>query len=130
MGIFLGKGINSMESSMISEAVSEVVSAAEETSIGHAAEILVTGMAIVFGVLILLMAILYIFKAFATKGNKVAETKTDAPVATAAAPVSSAASSASSDDESQLAAVLTAAIAAARGESECAFNIISIKKIV
>lgn len=91
------------------------------------------GMGVVFGVLILLIGILQIFKLFAVK--KPAENKAQpveaaptpvpvasvAPVASATAPVS---------EEEQIVAIATAAIAASRGESECAFNVISIKKIV
>lgn len=81
------------------------------------------GMAVVFLVLILLMAILYIFKLVATS---VAKKPTEAP---ATAPVVSAPVASSSEDESTVVAVATAAIAASRGASACAFKVISITKI-
>ena len=100
----------------------------ENTPIGERAvfglQVMLIGMCVVFGVLLLLMAILYVFKLFSVKNNK----KVEAPVA--ASVDTSATTSAASSDEDTVVAVATAAIAAARGESDCAFNIISIKKIV
>lgn len=91
-------------------------------------EVMLIGMSVVFGVLILLMAILYVFKAFAVKKNKtevpVKVAEPEQNVTTVPAPA------ASSSDDDTVVAVATAAIAAARGESDCAFNVISIKKIV
>jgi len=91
-------------------------------------EVMLIGMSVVFGVLILLMAILYVFKAFAVKKNKtevpVKAAEPEQNVTTVPAPA------ASSSDDDTVVAVATAAIAAARGESDCAFNVISIKKIV
>lgn len=82
------------------------------------------GMAVVFLVLIVLMLILYVFKLFATAGaKKPAEASKAAP----AAPVAPAAPAA--DDEQTIVAVATAAIAAERGESQCAFKVISITKL-
>ena len=87
------------------------------------------GMGVVFGVLILLIAILYLFKFFATKNSNAPEAKNPvAPVVAAPAPVQTAAVPAS--EEEKVVAIATAAIAAYRGESECSFNVISIKKIV
>ncbi len=95
-------------------------------------QVVLIGMGVVFGVLILLIGILQLFKLFSVK-------KSDAP-ASAPAPTSSPAPApvasvqpavaASSSDEEKIVAVASAAIAAARGESECNFNIVSIKKIV
>ena len=80
------------------------------------------GMAVVFLVLILIMAILYVFKLFATSGaKKPVEAPKAAPAAAPAAPVA--------NDEQLIAAIATAAIAAERGESECAFKVISITKL-
>lgn len=89
-------------------------------------EVMLIGMSVVFGVLVLLMAILYIFKAFALKNSKTEEPVKVPETAQANANTASAAGS----DEDTLVAAVTAAIAAARGESDCAFNVISIKKIV
>ena len=82
------------------------------------------GMSVVFLVLIILMAVLYIFKAVALAKQ------TKAVAAAAPAPASSApAAKQGSADEETVVAVATAAIAAARGQSECAFKVISITKI-
>ncbi len=81
------------------------------------------GMAVVFMVLIIIMAILYVFKLFATAGSK---KPAQAPKAAPAAPVAPVAST---EDEQTIVAVATAAIAAERGESACAFNVISITKL-
>ncbi len=108
----------------------------EGSSLGERAvvglQVVAIGMGVVFGVLVLLIAILQLFKLFAKKNTK-PDIVTNAPVATAtpaptSAPVSVSAVPAS--EEEALVAIATAAIAAARGESECAFNVISIKKIV
>lgn len=105
-----------------------------ESSLGERAEtglqVMLIGMAVVFGVLILLMAILYIFKAFALKGQKedAVESVVEQPKAVA---TNAAAPAASQGGEEETAvAIATAAIAASRGESEAAFNVLSIKKIV
>lgn len=82
------------------------------------------GMTVVFLVLIIIMAILYVFKLVATSGAK------KPAKAPAAAPVASAPAAASaSDDEATVVAIATAAIAASRGASECAFKVISVTKI-
>lgn len=84
------------------------------------------GMLVVFLVLILIMAILYVFKLVAVSGSqKTSEAPAAAPApAPAAAPVS-----ASGGDEETVVAVATAAIAASRGASSCAFKVLSITKI-
>lgn len=88
-------------------------------------EVALIGMAVVFLVLILIMAILYVFKLFATAGTKKpAEAPKAAPAPAPAAPVAPAA-----DDEQLIVAIATAAIAAERGESECAFKVISVTKL-
>lgn len=81
------------------------------------------GMVVVFLVLILIMAILYVFKLVATSGAK-------KPAAAPAAPSAPAPAAApASDDEATVVAVATAAIAASRGASNCAFKVISVTKI-
>ena len=96
-------------------------------------EVTLIGMGVVFGVLLLLICILQVFKIFAKVQSKPVEVATNtpstAPVA-AAVPAPAVVSSANASEEAEMVAIATAAIAAARGESDCAFNIISIKKIV
>lgn len=83
------------------------------------------GMAVVFLVLVLIMAILYVFKLFATSGaKKPAEAPKAAPAPAPAAPVAPA-----TDDEQLIVAIATAAIAAERSESACAFKVLSITKL-
>ena len=89
-------------------------------------EVMLTGMAVVFGVLLLLIGILQLFKLFGNKEAKVETAKATAPVA----PVATAVPATGSNEEESVVAIATAAIAAYRGESDCAFNIISIKKII
>lgn len=98
----------------------------EEGTMGERLEqglqIAVLGMSIVFSVLIILMIVLNISKlVFAKNGND------KAPKAAPAAPAVSAA--AANDAEELTAAVVSAAIAAERGDSEANLNIISINKI-
>lgn len=97
----------------------------EEGTMGERLEqglqITVLGMCIVFSVLIILMIVLYLSKLiFAKKSND------KAPAANAAPAVSTAAAN---DAEELTAAVVSAAIAAERGDSEANLNIISINKI-
>ena len=95
----------------------------------HGGKVTLVGMIVVFAVLIVLMVILYLFQLiFARKSRKAPEEpvkKVSAP-APAAAPV---AAPAAANNEDELVAVATAAIAAARGESDCAFDVISITKV-
>lgn len=95
----------------------------------HGGKVTLVGMIVVFSVLIVLMVILYLFRLiFARKSRKAPEEpvkKVSAP-APAAAPV---AAPAAANNEDELVAVATAAIAAARGESDCAFDVISITKV-
>lgn len=108
----------------------------ETTTLGEKAlvglQVVAIGMGVVFGVLILLIGILQIFKLFAVKKPKEAPQQAAPAPAAAPAPVTAppVTVSANASDEAQIVAIATAAIAAARGESECAFNVISIKKIV
>ncbi|MDL2287712.1 OadG family protein, partial [Eubacteriales bacterium OttesenSCG-928-G02] len=87
-------------------------------------KVTVIGLAVVFLVLILLWIILavfqLIFKNIANKKQQ--EAKITTPVVTSAAPNAD-------NSEEELVAIATAAIAAARGESDCAFSVISITKI-
>ena len=90
------------------------------------------GMGVVFGVLILLIGILQIFKLFGNK--KPAEAKPAAPAAVPApvatpAPAAATPVANTSCTEELLVAVATSAIAASRGQSEVDFNVISIAPI-
>ncbi len=95
-------------------------------------QVVLIGMGVVFSVLVLLIGILQLFKLFANKQPEVNVKKeptivsapTPAPAPTVQAP------SKPTSEEELVVAIATAAIAAQRGESECNFNIISIKKIV
>lgn len=93
-------------------------------------DVTVIGMAVVFLVLILIMALLYAFRVVAklkTQNPAEAPQAAPAPAAAPAAPVAPVAPAA--DDEQLIVAIATAAIAAERGESECAFKVISITKL-
>lgn len=96
----------------------------------HGGKVTLVGMLVVFAVLIVLMVILYVFQLIFGRKSKKAEEKpvekTVSAPAPAAAPV---AAPAAANQEEELVAVATAAIAAARGESDCAFNVISITQI-
>lgn len=91
-------------------------------------EVMLIGMAVVFGVLLLLIGILQLFKLF---GKEKAEAKKEVAQPSApVAPVATAIPATGANEEEAVVAIATAAIAAYRGESDCAFNVISIKKIV
>lgn len=94
--------------------------------LGYGLKYAAVGMITVFMVLIIIMAVLYIFKFVS-----VIVSKKKASASTAAPAVNSQSQTAASsaDSEEELVAVATAAIAAYRGESDCAFNVISITKI-
>ena len=83
------------------------------------------GMGVVFGVLLLLIGILQLFKLFSKKPDSA---KNDAKVA---APVASATPAATvpASEEEKIVAIATAAIAAARGKGDVDFNVISIAPI-
>ena len=89
------------------------------------------GILVVFLVLIIIMAILYIFKLVAVSKSKKAAPAVPAPAAAApvAAAPKAAAPSASGSEEETIVAIATAAIAASRGASDCAFKVISVTKI-
>ncbi len=80
------------------------------------------GMLVVFAVLIFLCGILYLFKLYYKLTQK---KKSPAPAVQPAA----AATPAAEDDEELTVAVATAAIAAARNDSDAAFKVVSIRKI-
>ncbi len=112
----------------IGENITENSSMGERATVGI--QVVAIGMGVVFGVLIILIGILQLFKLFG-KEKPVQSTENKsapAPVA-ASAPVAPVCAAPASEEET-IVAVATAAIAASRGESDCAFNIISIKKIV
>lgn len=86
-------------------------------------KVMATGMLMVFAVLILLWVVIAIMaRVF---GSKTFANKEEKPKAVSA-PVTSKTAEA---DESEIVAVATAAIAASRGESKCAFKVVSIQKI-
>ncbi len=103
----------------------------EQTPIGERVlfglQVVGIGMGVVFGVLVLLIGILQLFKLFSVKKPNKKTAGAPAPAATAAP---SGAAPVASSEEEKIVAIATAAIAAARGKSECDFNVISIKKIV
>ena len=96
------------------------------------------GLLVVFLVLVIIMAILYVFKLVAVSKGKSGSSAPSAvpsaaPTATApsappAAPVTPAAPSADAEEE-RVVAIATAAIAASRGASDCAFRVISVTKL-
>lgn len=81
------------------------------------------GILTVFLILTLLMAVLYVFKLVFYRKPK-AGTKAAPVNSPSAQPAPSAA-----NDEATLVAIATAAIAASRSESDCAFKVISVTKI-
>ena len=85
------------------------------------------GMITVFLVLIILMGVLYAFKLYHNISSK---NGVSAPASLEKAPVSpEKAPSVSSDSEEVIVALASAAIAAYRGKSDCAFKVISVTKI-
>ena len=113
----------------IGENINESSTMAERASVG--VQVVLIGMGVVFGVLLILIGILQLFKLFAVKGT--AKPVASAPAATPAptpAPAAHVQQAAPASEDEAIVAIASAAIAAARGESECAFNILSIKKIV
>lgn len=114
---------------MIGENITKDSPISERAAVGL--QVVGIGMGVVFGVLVLLIGILQLFKIFAVKKPVDNKDSTPASVSsTTVAPAPVSAPSAPASEEEQLVAIATAAIAAYRGESECSFNVISIKKIV
>lgn len=121
------------------DTIIEVILRGEGTTVErliHGGQVTLIGMIIVFAVLIVLMIILYIFPIiFGRKTVKATEASVEKTVSAPAqvnksVPVNvHEVVSAPSAQETELVAVATAAIAAARGESDCAFNVISITPI-
>lgn len=109
----------------IGDGLSENPTLGERTVVGL--QVVAIGMGVVFGVLIVLIGILQLFKLFSgeTKKKKAEPQKVEnvtAPVTTAQAPVNAS-------EEAKIVAIATAAIAASRGQSEVNFNVISIAPI-
>ena len=86
------------------------------------------GMGIVFLVLIILMAVLYVFKLVAKSKSKSKEKKAQPENGNVPLP-QNAAPDGSGNEEELVVAIATAAIAASRGESDCAFRVISVTKL-
>ena len=123
-----GEAVTSMTVSAVADVFpkSGIENLAADASFGeklaYALKYAAIGLMTVFMVLIIIMAVLYLFKLFSVFGSKKKATATTAPAPKAAeAPAG--------DSEEELVAVATAAIAAYRGESDCAFKVISINKI-
>lgn len=88
------------------------------------------GLLVVFLVLVIIMAILYIFKLVALSKTKTTpKAAPEVSKAVTAAPKAAPVSAASGSEEETIVAIATAAIAASRGASECAFKVISVTKI-
>ncbi len=84
------------------------------------------GILTVFMVLVIIMAVLYLFKLF-SRGEKKPSVQASKPAVNSAPAVNANVAAAADKDEEELAA--TAAIAAYLGKSDCAFKIISVTKI-
>ena len=89
-------------------------------------QVVAIGMGVVFGVLILLIGILQIFKLFS--GVKAPAKQETAAKAETAAPTLSV-SNQNADDEQKMVAIATAAIAAARGKNEVDFRVLSFAPV-
>ena len=129
LAVLAEEGGTGTEISSATEAgtIFEVIERGEGTlgeRLAQGGKVMLLGLLIVFLVLIILMAVLYLFKAvYAAKQKKAV------PSAPAASAVPAAAPAPASDPNEELTvAVAASAIAAARGESDCGFNIVSITK--
>ena len=109
----------------IGENLTENSTFGERMSVGL--QVVAIGMGVVFGVLILLIGILQIFKLF-SGDNKQVKPKAEAPVQTSTAAPSSTVS-ATANEEEKIVAIASAAIAAYRGKSEVDFTVLSIAPI-
>ncbi len=90
-------------------------------------QVVAIGMGVVFGVLILLIGILQLFKLFSgekkpTQNKPEVKTETSAPVASVNTAVNAT-------EEQKIVAIATAAIAASRGQNEINFRVLSIAPI-
>ncbi len=115
------------------ETIFEIIENGEGTfmeRLAHGGKVTLVGMLVVFGVLIVLMGVLYIFQwIFGRKSSKKSASVKESVPAPAPVSAPAVAAPAATNNEEEVVAVATAAIAAARGESECAFNVISITQI-
>lgn len=109
----------------IGENLTENSTFGERMSVGL--QVVAIGMGVVFGVLILLIGILQIFKLF-SGDNKQVKPKAEAPAQTSTAAPSSTVS-ATANEEEKIVAIASAAIAAYRGKSEVDFTVLSIAPI-
>lgn len=90
-------------------------------------QVVAIGMGVVFGVLILLIGILQIFKLFSgVKTPAAKETKVKNEVSQ---PATAPANTASVDDEQKMVAIATAAIAASRGKNDVDFRVLSFAPV-
>ncbi len=103
-----------------------IENAATGEQITFGLQVIGIGMGVVFGVLILLIGILQLFKLF-TVGKKPKENKAKEVASEPVAVVSQ--NSASDADEAKIVAIASAAIAAARGKSDVDFAILSFAPI-
>ncbi len=105
--------------------LNESSSFAERATFGL--EVVAIGMAVVFGVLLLLIGILQIFKLFGAKPQNKKESEASKVASPANAPAPTAVSA--SSEEEKIVAIATAAIAASRGKSNVDFQVLSIAPI-
>lgn len=85
--------------------------------------IALSGLVIVFSVLLLICAVLYLFGSFFAKKPKSAPAPAPAPAPTAPEPVQTV------QDDTELVAVITAAVAAYLGQSSDGFVVKSFKRV-
>ena len=107
----------------IGENLTENSTFAERAIVG--AQVVAIGMGVVFGVLIILIGILQLFKLFFAEKPK----KSKTPEVTAAPSSAPAVSAVPDSDDDTVVAVVSAAIAASRGKSDVDFTILSIAPI-
>lgn len=116
------------------DTIFEIIANGEGTTLerlAHGGKVTLVGMIVVFSVLIILMAVLYVFQ-WVQKMFKSKPEQKSKPVASTATPASAPSVNAPANavaNEEEIVAVATVAIAAARGENDCAFNVISITQI-
>lgn len=103
----------------IGENLTENSTFGERTAVGL--QVVAIGMGVVFGVLILLIGILQLFKLFSGE-KKAAQNKTEEKTVTPAPAASN--NVVANDEEQKIVAIATSAIAAARGKSEVDFDVL------
>lgn len=100
-----------------------------DNAVGRGFEVLGIGMLVVVGMLMLLMAILYlvipVFRKIDSASKNRKKSKEPAPVQTPAAPVETS----SDDSEEEIVAAIIAAIASGEGKSPSSFRVVSFKRI-